>query len=122
MVKFMRPMNPPDKVPPDVSTDSGIPKGDGVSSLESTVSHIADLPRDVGWLLVTAGIIGEIAPGIIGTPFWIMGSLILWPSVGRHVESWLEALAPTVFRGGVRQVGRFLNDLDRRYPLNGRKP
>ena len=83
---------------------------------EKAVRRIGNTPREVGWLLVAAGVVGEVAPGVLGTPFWVMGTLILWPSVGRRVESWLEARAPKLFRGGMRQVERFLDDLERRYP------
>jgi len=86
----------------------------------TALRRIGDVPRDVGWLLVTAGVIGEIAPGVFGTPFWVMGSLILWPNVGQRVESWLEAHSPKLLRGGMKQVGRFLDDLDRRYPADGK--
>ncbi len=112
----MVPRVPPEEKPRGASCDSG-PSKDGEScSVESPAGRIDAMPKDVGWLLVTAGIVGEIAPGVIGTPFWIAGTMILWPRLGRRVESWLEAHAPTVFRGGARQVGRFLHDLDRRYP------
>lgn len=30
---------------------------------------LSEVPRDIGWLLIGAGIVGEIAPGVIGTPF-----------------------------------------------------
>ena len=73
-----QPPTPADSTPvePEAATD--------------TLRRISQMPRDVGWLLVTAGIVGEVAPGVFGTPFWIMGTLILWPSAGRRMESWLE--------------------------------
>ena len=83
--------------------------------------RIESMPRDVGWLLVAAGVFGEIVPGVIGTPFWVMGGLVLWPSMGKRAGKWLESRAPQLFRGGMRQVGRFLDDLDRRYPPGGSK-
>lgn len=88
-------------------------------SLKPQQGTLATLPRDVGWLLVTAGILGEIAPGVIGTPFWIVGTLVLWPNMGRRVEKWLSAVSPGVYAGGIRQVERFLDDLERRYPHKG---
>jgi hypothetical protein len=81
-----------------------------------TLRRISAMPRDVGWLLVTAGVVGEVAPGVFGTPFWIMGTLILWPSMGRRMESVLERRAPQFFAASMKQVGRFLDDLERRYP------
>ncbi len=83
---------------------------------ETNKHRRTDIPRDIGWLLLTAGVVGEIAPGVIGTPFWIMGGLILWPRMGKRVESWMETHSPKLFGRGMRQVARFLDDLERRYP------
>lgn len=77
---------------------------------------LSELPRDIGWLLIGAGIVGELAPGVIGTPFWVSGALILWPNKGRRVERLLERRAPSLLAFGQKQVLRFLEDLDRRYP------
>jgi hypothetical protein len=86
------------------------------ASAAVTLRRISNMPRDVGWLLVTAGVVGEVAPGVFGTPFWIMGTVILWPSMGRRLESVLERRAPQFFAASMKQVGRFLDDLERRYP------
>jgi hypothetical protein len=101
--------------PPPIDSANAGPE-DGAKTLR----RISHMPRDVGWLLVTAGIVGEVAPGVFGTPFWIMGTLILWPSAGRRMESWLERRAPKTFASSMRQVGRFLDDLERRYPSRRR--
>lgn len=90
--------------------------GDDPVASKKAAHRIGKLPREVGWLLLAAGVVGEAAPGVFGTPFWVVGTLILWPSMGRRVESWLEARAPTLFGAGMRQVERFLDDLERRYP------
>ena len=109
-------VTPLSKVSAGSQVNSGMRRVGNPSSFEKSTPRIEDMPRDVGWLLVTAGLIGEMAPGVIGTPFWIMGSLILWPRTGKRVESWLESHAPELFRGGMGKVWRFLDDLDRRYP------
>jgi hypothetical protein len=36
-----------------------------------TVLRIEQLPSDLGWLLVYAGILGVIVPGILGCPSWL---------------------------------------------------
>lgn len=82
----------------------------------AAVRYLESLPRDVGWLLITAGIVAEVAPGVIGTPFWIAGMLVLWPRMGHRLERWLHRRAPKLLYGGLRQIDRFLNDLERRYP------
>ena len=81
-----------------------------------TIERIENLPHDIGWLLFTAGVLGIILPGIIGTPFLIVGSLIIWPGTNQRAERWLKGQSPTMFKGSIRQVNRFLDDLERRYP------
>jgi len=95
------------------------PRAGGPLPFASNRCRTEDIPRDVGWLLLTAGMIGEIAPGVVGTPFWIIGTMILWPRMGRRMESWLESRAPQIFNNGMRQAWRFLDDLERRYPSCG---
>ncbi|NDE34904.1 MAG: hypothetical protein EBY15_09320 [Gammaproteobacteria bacterium] len=81
-----------------------------------TIERIENLPHDIGWLLFTAGVLGIILPGIIGTPFLIVGSLIIWPGTNQRAERWLKGQSPKMFKGSIRQVNRFLDDLERRYP------
>lgn len=81
-----------------------------------TENRIRKLPKDVGWLLFTAGIMGLIVPGVIGTPFLVLGSLMIWPWSQARAEKWLAGDSPRVFRGSMKQINRFLDDLERRYP------
>jgi uncharacterized membrane protein YbaN (DUF454 family) len=83
---------------------------------EATVRRIKKLPHDVGWLLFTAGVVGMVMPGVIGTPFLILGGLMLWPRTSQRAEHWLAGHSPRAFKGSIRQVNRFLDDLERRYP------
>lgn len=82
----------------------------------ATAERIQKLPRDIGWLLVTAGLVGVVMPGVLGVPFLVLGGLILVPATHRRAERWLTGHSPKVFRGSIRQINRFLNDLERRYP------
>jgi hypothetical protein len=79
------------------------------------VKSIKDLPKEVGVMLITAGIVGFILPGP-GAPAIIAGGLVLWPEAFGKVESWLERSHPKVHRKGMQQINRFLNDLQKRYP------
>jgi hypothetical protein len=82
----------------------------------STERRIRELPHDVGWLLITAGIVGLVTPGVLGLPFLAMGGLVLWPGNGKRLERWLSNPPPKWLRGSMKQIDRFLDDLERRYP------
>ncbi len=75
------------------------------------------MPKEVGILLVVAGVGGLVFPGPIGTPFLLLGGVILWPRLFERLELRFERRFPRLHRQSVRQIGRFLADLDRRYPL-----
>jgi Putative transmembrane protein (PGPGW) len=82
---------------------------------ESEIQRIKELPKEVGVMLITAGIVGVILPGP-GTPAIIAGGLALWPAAFGRLESWLERRHPEVHRQSMKQIGRFLDDLESRYP------
>lgn len=86
---------------------------------QDTIHRIERLPRDIGWLLVTAGMVGIVMPGVLGLPFLVLGGLVIMPVTSRHAEQWLSGHSPSIFKGSVKQINRFLDDLERRYP---RKP
>ena len=81
------------------------------------LQRIEELPKEVGVLLVVAGIGGILLPGPVGSPFLILGGLVLWPSAFRRVEAGFVKRFPRLHRQSVRQAARFLDDLDRRSPL-----
>ncbi len=82
--------------------------------------EIKNLPREVGVMLLAAGIVGFILPGP-GTPAIIAGGIALWPDAFGKVESWFAVRYPSTHKKGMEQIGRFLNDLEKRYP-NSTKP
>jgi hypothetical protein len=82
---------------------------------QTRLSKIADLPKEVGVMLLTAGVVGFILPGP-GTPAIIAGGLVLWPEAFGKLESWLKRSHPQVHRQGIQQINRFLDDLEKRYP------
>jgi hypothetical protein len=82
------------------------------------VRRIEAMPREVGVLLVVAGVGGLLLPGPVGSPFLILGGVILWPRVFGKVETWFEKRFPRLHHRSMRQIVRFLDDLERRYPLN----
>ena len=88
----------------------------GLDEDEAVVQRVEHLNRSVGWLLVSAGVVGMVVPGVLGTPFLIMGGLVLWPGNHKKVERWRQGHSPKVFHGAMKQINRFLDDLEKRYP------
>lgn len=73
------------------------------------------LPRELGVMLVSAGVIGVVLPGP-GAPALVAGGLILWPGAFGKAERWFQRRFPEAHRQGMGHVHRFLSDLERRYP------
>ncbi len=86
-------------------------------SQDDQVRRIEKMPKEVGVLLVVAGIGGLLLPGPVGSPFLIVGGVILWPRAFRGVQAYVERRCPKFYHGSMRQVTRFIDDLERRYPL-----
>jgi hypothetical protein len=78
---------------------------------------IGVLPREVGVLLIVAGVGGILLPGPVGSPFLLLGAVTLWPRLFTKFETYFQKRFPKMHRTGTRQIHRFLADLDRRYPL-----
>jgi hypothetical protein len=83
-----------------------------------TVLPVERLSKEVGWLLITAGIIGFVVPGILGTPFLLAGALVVVPGGPKLLSRWAGRSPPKFVGSATRQIGRFLDDLERRYPRN----
>jgi hypothetical protein len=81
------------------------------------VRRIEHMPKEVGILLIVAGIGGLLLPGPVGSPFLILGGVILWPRAFQGVERWFEGRYPRLHHKSMRQITRFLDDLERRCPL-----
>ena len=83
---------------------------------EAELSRIKDLPREVGVMLLTVGVLGLVLPGVVGTPAAIAGGLVLWPKAFGKVENWFERKFPKIHKQSLYQINRYLNDLESRYP------
>jgi uncharacterized membrane protein YbaN (DUF454 family) len=70
---------------------------------------IEHLPKEAGWALITAGVVGLVVPGVVGTPFLLAGAVVLAPGGSKLLARWAPGSA-------TRQLGRFLDDLERRFP------
>jgi hypothetical protein len=84
------------------------------------LKRLKELPREVGVMLIAAGVVGLVLPGP-GTPALVAGGLALWPGAFSKLELWLERRHPEVHQKSMKQIGRFLDDLEKRYPYSKRK-
>jgi hypothetical protein len=89
-----------------------------VASDAEEIERIKALPKEVGVLLVVAGIGGLLLPGPVGSPFLVLGCAMLWPRTFQWMEDGLAKRFPRCHHQGVRHIKRFIDDLDRRYPLS----
>jgi hypothetical protein len=83
---------------------------------QSAVRRIKDLPRELGVMLVSVGALGVVLPGVMGAPALVAGGLVLWPGTFGGLEEWLRRRNPGLYHRGMQQLGRFLDDMERRYP------
>jgi hypothetical protein len=83
---------------------------------DPSLVRIQELPREVGAMLVSVGVLGAVLPGMMGAPALIAGGLVLWPSAFGKVEEWFQSRYPVLHKQGMRQVSRYLDDLEQRYP------
>ena len=81
--------------------------------------RIEELPREAGWALVTAGVIGLIAPGVVGFPFVVAGAVVLTPGGARKLAHWASRKPRKYAHAALRQICRLVDDLERRYPRAG---
>jgi hypothetical protein len=83
---------------------------------EQTTLRIVNMPRDVGWMMVSVGVLGVILPGLPGTPFLLTGIAVLAPGGPQLLTRWIGRNPKGFVRAGLKQIGRWLDDLERRYP------
>jgi hypothetical protein len=78
--------------------------------------RLEKLPSEIGVLLIVVGVAGVLLPGPVGTPFLVAGGLALWPSGFQKLEDWMQKVSPRLYEEGIRQLERYLSDLESRYP------
>jgi hypothetical protein len=97
------------------------PSHDPAADDEAAARRIQDLPKELGVMLVSVGVLGLVLPGVMGAPALVAGGLVLWPGTFRRVDEWLRRRNPGLYHRGMKQLGRFLDDLERRYPVSTEK-
>mgnify|MGYP003349015816 CR=1 FL=1 len=88
------------------------------SEHDETRQRIRRLPPEVGAVLITVGVVGVIIPGPIGTPFLLAGGLALMPGFFGRFERWIEKRLPRLHGAGMRNVDRFIDSFEKRFPPN----
>ena len=83
---------------------------------EEPILTVEQLPRGAGWLLITAGVVGLVVPGVPGAPFLLAGAILLTPGGSMLLSRWAGRNPPKFVRSAMRPISRFLDDLERRYP------
>lgn len=91
-------------------------EGQPVADPPAPSSRIAELPKEAGVMLVSVGAIGFVMPAMAGLPAMVAGGMVLWPRTFSKFERWVANRFPTAYREGMKQIDRYLDDLERRYP------
>jgi hypothetical protein len=87
------------------------------AALDSSARRMKDLPTEFGVMLLSVGVVGVILPGLVGIPALVVGGLVLWPGAFGGLDAWLRRRHSRLHRVGMQQLIRFLDDLERRYPV-----
>ena len=80
------------------------------------IDKIRKLPPDVGYLMINIGILGIIVPGIFGLPFLVAGAAVVSPRSRNWILDKLGRRPPRALYTTLRQISRFVDDVERRYP------
>jgi hypothetical protein len=91
------------------------PSNDPKSEAEEAATMEA-LPKEAGVFLLLIGLGGLVLPGPIGTPFLILSAAVFFPKLFNKVDQQIVKRFPESHRQGMKQVHRFVSDLERRYP------
>ena len=79
------------------------------------ISRIHAMPAEVGVLLIVSGIGGSCSQVRWARRF-CLGCLMLWPKAFHQTGKCFETRFPKMHYHGVKQINRFLVDLEKRYP------
>jgi hypothetical protein len=106
----------PTVVMPLTAADPAEPAPDEFAADQRTIFRIEDLTAEIGWLLVAAGVFGVIVPAAVGIPFLLAGAVVVTPGGPKLLSRWAGNNPPKIVHHAMKQIGRFLDDLERRYP------
>jgi hypothetical protein len=112
----IRPQGGPGSAENRPEVDGEAPLDLPVVADEAAVHRIKGLPKEVGVMLVSVGVLGVVLPGVVGAPAIVAGGLVLWPRAFSGMERWLRRRHPGLHHRSMQQIERYLNDLERRFP------
>jgi hypothetical protein len=84
-----------------------------LQEFERACQRLVAMPNDLGWIFVSVGVLGIILPGVIGFPFVIIGGAVLLPGGRKWLSRQTVRRPGPVVRAFVRQMNRFMDDLER---------
>ena len=93
-----------------------VPRRELATATDDQHELLGTLPRELSWLLITAGIGGILLPGPVGTPFLLLGGATLFPRFFATLESGFRRRFPRCHERGLQQIQRYIADMERRYP------
>jgi hypothetical protein len=103
----------------DARASGGPPNVGDAAQAAVAPNRVERLPKEVGVLLMTAGLVTGMLPPPPG-PFDLMiilsGGLAVSPRGFQVVEDWARKHWPRAHSAGVRFLNRYVQDLESRYP------
>jgi hypothetical protein len=87
-----------------------------ISDEQILEQHLRPLPKECGVALMGFGIVGVMLLDPVDILFVVAGALVFSPRLFQRSEHWLQRRFPKTHRVGRRQMDRFLDDFEGRYP------
>jgi hypothetical protein len=84
-----------------------------LSEYNRACQRVIQMPNNMGWVLISVGVVGVILPGIPGWPFLVIGGAVLVPGGRKWMSRRMVPQPGPALRTFVRVLNRFLDDFER---------